>query len=209
MGAEAALGLAAALFFANGAAEGGPRERRAAPREPERAFAVSPGAPGTPLPSGSWPRGGAPRLIWTGFQLTEAGSRVFVQVTRDVDLEVQTVKGGLAVTLRNCRIHMRNNSRTLDTRFFDSPVKEIAVRQRGRAVVLAIALKEPAAATPRKQAGPGGSQFWVLDFAPPAASRPAPPAPKDAQIIDAPRPRTKARETASVAQTPGSGDSLK
>jgi hypothetical protein len=129
------------------------------------------------MPLASWPKGGAPRLIWTGFQVTERGSRVFVQVTRDVQLDVQSVKGGLAVTLRSCRIHMRNNSRTLDTRFFESPVREVSVHQRRNGVELDIALKEPASATPRKEAGPGGSQFWVLwvlDFAPTAAARPAP-----------------------------------
>ena len=36
---------------------------------------------------------------------------------------MQPTDDGLSITLRKCRIHMRNNSRRLDTRFFATPVK--------------------------------------------------------------------------------------
>ena len=128
-------------------------------------FSVVPGGGGSPL--GAGPKGGAPRLVWTGFQVTDEGSRVFVQTTAEVELQVVTGKGGLTVTLHNCRIHMRNNSRTLDTRFFASPVQQVSVHQRHRDVELDIALKGPAQATQRQQAGPDGTHFWVIDFAAP------------------------------------------
>ena len=107
-----------------------------------------------------------PQLVWTGFQVTDSGSRVFVQTTAEVELKVETAKGGVTVTLHNCRVHMRNNSRMLDTRYFASPVERIAVHQRRRDIQLDIALRAPAQSTPRQEAGPGGTHFWVIDFAP-------------------------------------------
>lgn len=169
IGLDVVFGLLAAVLVGGGVV---PRPTGAAavtvpapsPRDHDKSFSVTPGGAGTPL--AALPKGRTPQLVWTGFQVTGSGSRVFVQITHDVQLDVQTVKGGLTVTLRNCRIHARNNSRTLDTRFFATPVKQVEVHQRKRGVELDIALKEPAAATPRKESGPGGSQFWVLDFAP-------------------------------------------
>ena len=84
-------------------------------------FSVVPGGSGSPL--GAAPRGGTPQLVWTGFQVTEEGSRVFVQTTAEVELKVVPAKGGVTLTLHNCRVHMRNNSRTLDTRFFVTPIR--------------------------------------------------------------------------------------
>jgi hypothetical protein len=126
-------------------------------------FSVVPGGGASPL--GAGPKGGESRLVWTGFQVTDEGSRVFVQTTGEVRLDVATGKGGLTVTLHNCRIHMRNNSRTLDTRFFTSPVQQVSVHQRRRDIRLDIALKGPAQPTPRQEAGPDGTHFWVIDFA--------------------------------------------
>jgi hypothetical protein len=139
-------------------------------------FAVVPGGAASPLAAG--PKSGPPRLVWTGFQVTDEGSRVFVQTTGQVELEVSGAsdKGGVTVTLRNCRIHMRNNSRTLDTRFFASPVQQIAVHQRHRDVKLEIALRQAVKATPRQEDGPDGTHFWVIDFAPAEAVASATPA---------------------------------
>lgn len=128
-------------------------------------FAVVPGGSGSPLAAG--PKRGPARVVWTGFQVTEQGSRVFVQTTGTVEIEVTggTRQSGVTVTLRNCRIHMRNNSRTLDTRYFNSPIEQIAVHQRRRDVQLEIALRQPAKPTPREEQGPDGTHFWVIDFA--------------------------------------------
>jgi hypothetical protein len=166
------IGIVLALAIVAADAAPAPSPALAAPR----AFSVTPGIGATPLTS--WPKGGAPRLVWTGFQVIDGGSRVFVQVTRDVDVDVQPTGDGLAVTLRKCRIHMRNNRRRLDTRFFPTPVKAVTVRQRRGGVELHIALREPVAARQHKQEGPAGSQFWMLDFGPAQAAGATPPSPK-------------------------------
>ena len=126
--------------------------------------------PGSPM---SWPKGtgGGPRLIWTGFQMTAGGSRLYLQTTADVELAVRPGKGGLTITLQNCRIHMRNAARPLDTSFFRTPVKMVSVHQRKKDIEVAVALREAADSTPRKQAGPNGSQFWILDFPQPKSPK--------------------------------------
>jgi hypothetical protein len=159
-------GLAAAALLA---IDTTPAPADSAPARP--LFAVVPGGSGSPL--AAVPKSGPSRVVWTGFQVTDEGARVFVQTTGQVALEVAGGAGktvgvatGLTVTLHNCRVHMRNNSRTLDTRFFSGPVQQIAVHQRHRDVQLDIALKQPATPTPREETGSDGTHFWVIDFVP-------------------------------------------
>ena len=132
------------------------RCRPGAPRAP-RSAGLRRGSRRQRLAASAPRRRGTPQLVWTGFQVTDSGSRVFVQTTAEVELKVEHAKGGVTVTLHNCRVHMRNNSRTLDTRFFASPVERIAVHQRRRDIQLDIALRAPAQSTPRQEAGPGGT----------------------------------------------------
>lgn len=112
-----------------------------------------------------------PRLIWSGFKSADAGgSQVFFQTNQPVTFEVVPGKDGsgkeLSVFLRNCRIHLTNNARNLDTRFFATPVEGVKARQVRKDVELRIALKQPSTPTPRTEPGPDGSQFLVLEFPP-------------------------------------------
>ena len=50
------------------------------------------------------------------------------------------------------------------------------MRQHRRDIELNIALREPAQSTPRREDGPAGTHFWVVDFAPPVKSAAAAPA---------------------------------
>src|SRR5262249_19309088 len=108
---------------------------------------------------------------WSGFQMGDQGSRVFLQTTGSVTYDVKAGtpgKGGkagaLSVFLRNCRIHLQNNRRHLDTRFFATPVRGVTAHQRHKDVELKIDLKEAASPTPRTEPGPDGTQFLVLEF---------------------------------------------
>jgi hypothetical protein len=143
----------------------------AVPPAPPSSEAVAPAtSAGTPLP---WPKGGPPRLVWTGFQMTDGASKVVLQTSAEVLLDARPTKSGISVRLRGCRILTRSIARPLDTRFFPTPVKLVSVEQRGRNIEVEIALKEPVAATPRKEVGPNGTHFWVLDF-PPASVKGTP-----------------------------------
>jgi hypothetical protein len=116
--------------------------------------------------------GGGPYLVWTGFQLIAGGSRVFLQTTQPVAFEVRQAadkkasKNALEIILRGCRIHMANNRRAIDTRFFASPVTSVAARQKGHDVEVRITIRQDVSVTPRNEEGPSGSQFVVIDFPP-------------------------------------------
>lgn len=153
-----------------------------APAPTQRYDGVVPGPAGkNPLPAA--PKAG-PHLVWTGFQMTPTGSRVFLQTTSTVEFDVEEgrpSKGGksiLAVRLDGCRIHMANNRRKIDTRFFATPVVGLSARQKGRNVEVRIALRETATAVSHVEPGPDGTQFLVLDF-PPGKAAPEPTALQD------------------------------
>jgi hypothetical protein len=149
----------------------------ASPTPGQKYDGVAPGAPGrNPLPSA--PDGGA-YLVWTGFQMTATGSQVFLQTTRAVEFDRgRSSRSTMAFLLRGCRIHMANNRRKIDTRYFATPVSSVSARQKGHDVEVRIALRETAATDPRNQAGPDGTQFVVLDF-PPGKAAPDPSALQD------------------------------
>lgn len=143
---------------------------------------VVPGPVGkNPLPAA--PKGG-PYLVWTGFQMTATGSRVFLQTTQPVQFDLnegaakKSSHSTLAVLLRGCRIHMANNRRKIDTRFFATPVSGVSARQRGRDVEIRVVMRERAEAVPHSETGPDGTQFVVLDF-PPGKASPEPSALQD------------------------------
>lgn len=148
----------------------------------QRYDGVVPGpAAKNPLPAA--PKAG-PYLVWTGFHMTPTGSQVFLQTTSAVQFDVaegRAGKGGkstLVVRLEGCRIHMANNRRKIDTRYFATPVGGLSARQKGRNVEVRIALRETASAVSRVEPGPDGTQFVVLDF-PPGKAAPEPTALED------------------------------
>jgi hypothetical protein len=150
--------------------------------EPQRYDGVVPGPTGrNPLPAA--PKAG-PHLVWTGFQMTPTGSRVFLQTTAPVQFDLdegrvaKSGKSTLAVRLAGCRIHMANNRRRIDTRFFATPVAGVSARQKGHDVEVRIAMREVAAGVPHSEAGPDGTQFVVIDF-PPGKATPEPSALED------------------------------
>lgn len=116
----------------------------------------------------AWRSGRVPQLLWTGFRLNPDGGEVLLQVSADVELEPRPSKDGVVFVLKKCRAIRRIDQLPLETRFFASPVTRVSVRQRAADLEIAIALRQPSTAVPRKEAGPGGSWFWVLSF--PAAA---------------------------------------
>jgi hypothetical protein len=173
-GALRVLVGAGALLFTSGAGAAEPDDPApvAAPAS-ERYVGV--GAPGAaaknPLPL---PKPAPTQLVWTGFRMKDAGSQIFLQTTREATYEVKPGPDTrrLTVLLKNCRVHLHNNGRDLDTRFFATPVASVKARQRRKDVELEIVLKEPVHPEPRTEAGPNGTHFVVLEFPPGQADPP-------------------------------------
>jgi hypothetical protein len=144
------------------------------------------------------PRSEPPRLVWTGFKMAGDKSEIFLQTTRAVSYELgdPVMKGGaprLTVFLRNCRIHLRNNGRRLDTRFFATPVEEVSARQRRKDVEIAVSLEAAAVPTVRTEPGPDGTQFLVLTFPPGRAQQPTAAPAVDERLADPPAPSAAAQ----------------
>lgn len=150
-----------------------------------------------------------PNLIWTGFQPTATGSRVFFQTTGPVEFEVKEgreSKAGhstLTILLRGCRIHIANNRRKLDTRAFSTPVQSVSAKQRRKDVELVIALREPARSTPATEVGPNGTRFLVFEFPP---GKPAPIEEKAPAAVESTQGEAASGEGWSIS---GEGESVK
>jgi hypothetical protein len=115
-----------------------------------------------PLPP---PKGTGPHLVWTGFRKADEGALVILQTSTATPFEVGPASGKrVSVFLRGCRIHLDNNSRRLETRFFGTNVLSVQARQRKKDVEIIVTLKAPSVPTSRTEAGPDGSQNVVLAF---------------------------------------------
>jgi hypothetical protein len=130
---------------------------------------VRPGTTGVP-PRGP-KAGGAPFLTWTGFMMTESGSRVFLQLTQQVPFAVTRGVSEVVITLKGCRLYRRNNGRPVNTSFFATPVTSIQARQHGAEVRVRLGLRATTAVAPRFEAGEAGYQLLVIDFAPEQPAR--------------------------------------
>jgi hypothetical protein len=114
-----------------------------------------------------WHPGGPARLLWTGFEGRAEGGRVVLQVSADVSLEARPSphKDGALFVLRRVRVLRANDKLPLETRYFDStPVTRVELRRRGADLEIAVKLRRPAQASLRKEPGPGGSFFWMIEF---------------------------------------------
>lgn len=68
-------------------------------------------------------------MTWVGFQQFEEASRVFVRTSEKVRYRVDTSRDGMVVLiLENTRVPVFNNTRPLDTRSFESPVRRIEAK---------------------------------------------------------------------------------
>jgi len=115
---------------------------------------------------------GQPFLTWSGFMMTDHGSRVFLQFTQPVQYSLTESAKEVVVTVKGTRIHKRNNGRMVNTRFFATPVLKVQAKQHGKDLRVTIALRKVAKPEAKLEAGEQGYQFLMLDF-PPTGDAPA------------------------------------
>jgi hypothetical protein len=119
----------------------------------------------------AWRAGRTPQLLATGFRARPDGGEVVLQTSSEVVLESRVTKDGPVFVLKGCHTIRRTDRLALETRYFDSPITRVSLKQRAGDLEVAISLRQPAEAEPRKLAGPAGSWFWVLQFAAPRDAR--------------------------------------
>jgi len=137
---------------------------------------VRPGTGSPPASRRARPSGRIRLITWPGFEAQPDGSsRFFVQLSGPVRYETSQSEGRFEVLLRGVRIHLRNNGRPLETRFFETPVLRARLARRGRDVAFVFELRGPATPSVHAEVGEGGYHFLYVDF--PAGQGPAPSAP--------------------------------
>lgn len=126
---------------------------------------VSPGSGHAP-PRAPEPGGSGPVLMtWPGFQARPDGaSRFFLQTTGPVQVEQKHEDGRFVVVLKGCRLHLRNNRRPLETRYFNTPVSSARIERRGRDLAFVMSLRADVTPVVSTQSGANGYNFVLLEF---------------------------------------------
>jgi hypothetical protein len=108
-----------------------------------------------------------PEITWPGFQMMPDGrSRVFVQTTTQVDVSAALVGGNLVVDLGDVKIAGRNNRRPLITKFFNTPVTEVAVQREKKRTRLILSMRAPVEPRVSHEQAQSGFHFVYIDFPP-------------------------------------------
>jgi len=126
---------------------------------------VSPGSSNVP-PRAPDPGGSGPLLMtWPGFQQRPDGaSRFFLQTTGPVQVEQKNEDGRFVLLLKNTRLHLRNNRRPLETRYFNTPVSSARIERRGSDLAFVLSLRGQVTPMVSTQQGAGGYNFVLLEF---------------------------------------------
>lgn len=110
--------------------------------------------------------GARPVVTWPGFQLRADGaSRFFIQTNQPIAPELLTEARRVRVRLRGTGVHLWNNRRWLETRFFNTPVLRARIERHRRDAFLVLELR--ADVIPRvssEQAN--GFHFVFVEFPP-------------------------------------------
>ncbi|HLT39550.1 MAG TPA: AMIN domain-containing protein, partial [Enhygromyxa sp.] len=119
-------------------------------------------------------------LTWTGFERGDNSSRVFVQLSAAVEPELSVEGARVFVKLPRTSVKIKNNRRSLITKYFKTPVNEVKINRAGKDVLVVLELRWEATPSWRFEIGQNGYQVLVIEFpdAPVDGSRPpTPPTP--------------------------------
>jgi hypothetical protein len=125
---------------------------------------VAPGSGNLPPRAPSQPAT-AQLMTWPGFQARPDGaSRFFLQTTQPVVHDVQRQNRRVVITLRNTQLHLRNNRRTLETLYFNTPVSRMRIQRRGRDLTFVLDLRADVAPSVSTQTGENGYHYLFVEF---------------------------------------------
>ncbi len=125
---------------------------------------VVPGGDQLPPHPPRLPVKGPVRVTWPGFQVRDGVPTVFLQLTGPVEWTVAEAPDKLVYTLRAATIPLANNRRPLRVAEFQTAVKEVEAKRRGRDVELTIRVRQKVAHHERTEGGAGGFKFLVIEL---------------------------------------------
>ena len=122
--------------------------------------------PGTGnLPPRAPSPGGNLLMTWPGFQQRPDGaSRFFLQTTAAVQVEQLQEQGRFVLLLKNTGLHLRNNRRPLETRYFNTPVSKAGIERRGRDLAFVLELRGGVTPVVSQEVASNGYNFIYLEF---------------------------------------------
>lgn len=107
-----------------------------------------------------------PTATLPGFeQLSDGGSRLFVQLTQQVPVEERRTQASVTYVLKGAHVRLSNNTNALVTVHFNTPVWRARLVPQGKDLLFVLDLRAAAAPTWRMDAGKGGGASLVVDFA--------------------------------------------
>ena len=113
------------------------------------------------------PRPGAPVATFPGFRLLPSGgSRIYVELTKNVNVDEKKTNGALVYTLRGAQVLSRNNKNALITTHFATPVARARLIPAGVDLDLVIDLRKAVDATHQIVAADNGTVRLEIDFPP-------------------------------------------
>jgi AMIN domain len=113
------------------------------------------------------PRPGAPVATFPGFRLLPSGgSRIYVELTKNVNVDERKTGGALVYTLRGAQVLSRNNKNALITTHFATPVARARLVPAGLDLELVIDLRKGVEATHQVVAADNGTVRLEIDFPP-------------------------------------------
>jgi hypothetical protein len=113
------------------------------------------------------PRPGAPVATFPGFRLLPGGgSRISVELTKNVGVEERRIEGAIIYTLRGAQVLSRNNKNALITTHFATPVARARLVPSGTDVQLVIDLRKAVETTHQVVAGENATARLEIDFPP-------------------------------------------
>ncbi len=111
------------------------------------------------------PAHSGPVATLPGFEmLPEGGSRLFVELTQNVQVEERKARGTITYVLRGTHVTVHNNTNPLVTVHFNTPVAGAHLAQSGNDLLFVVSMR--ADATPSWKMNPGkeGSSVLTVDF---------------------------------------------
>jgi len=155
------------VLFALGAAAALAQEVTPTPAGPRAVGSYAGVTPGTGnLPPRAPRQPSEARLMtWPGFQARPDGaSRFFIQTTQPVVHEMRVETGRVVILLKQTRLHLRNNRRPLETRYFNTPVSRAWIERRGHDLAFVLELRAQATPVVSTQPAENGYHYLFVEL---------------------------------------------